>query len=65
MVMNSYFWPSTQGKKQTNKQTLAIKHLNADGPETMGKKDTWKNEHTKGNETEQVSIVGKRAVEAN
>lgn len=33
------------------KPPLAIKHLNADRPETMGeKKTTWKNEHTKGNE---------------
>lgn len=34
MVMNSYFWPSTQGTKPP----LAIKHLNADRPETMGEK---------------------------
>lgn len=50
---------------QKTPQLLNIGILNPDCPETMGGKDTWKNEHTKGNEkTKQVSIKGKRAGEA-
>lgn len=40
MVMNSYFWPSAQGK------TPVLKHLNADSPKTIAGGEEIRRMHT-------------------